>query len=157
LKDGERFLLAMYGLSTYSSLNEARYFRFIRLTSKSSLRSNFDLAKLSPTSEAAYQHLLRVYLQVQWWLDNPLQPTEWGWRHEYSAITSSLRPVPNTSVFVPDDLLRLVSCKCKTPCRPYCGCRKSGMNCSPMCEHCNGLSCLNASSYNENIDSLMDE
>jgi len=39
------------------------------------------LAKLNllpPTFEAAQQHLIRVYYQVQKWLCNELNPLDWG-------------------------------------------------------------------------------
>ena len=54
LVSGEKFILDLYGMSKYSNLNEARYFMFIKLTKRSSLRSSFNLAKLPPTSESAH-------------------------------------------------------------------------------------------------------
>uniref|UniRef100_A0A1Y1M0B6 Uncharacterized protein n=1 Tax=Photinus pyralis TaxID=7054 RepID=A0A1Y1M0B6_PHOPY len=81
LENGEKFILELYGLGKYSNLNESRYFKFTSITAKSSLRSNFDLVKLPPTSSAAHQHLLRVYLQIQFWIGNKLNPTEWGWKY----------------------------------------------------------------------------
>lgn len=62
---GEKFVLCFYGLDKYSNLNEARYYKFLTVTKKSSLGSNLDLAKLPPTSEACHEHSLRVVLQVQ--------------------------------------------------------------------------------------------
>lgn len=154
--NGEKFILNLYGLKRYTNLNEARYFMFTRLTKRSKLRSNFDLAKLPPTSEAAHEHLLRVYLQVQTWLGNKLDATAWGWKMEHlkenGGSRKTLTPVLSSKPFAPDDLLHLVSCSCKTSCANYCGCRKVGLNCSAMCEHCNGLSCDNCPAFDDVID-----
>lgn len=54
-----------------------------------SLKSNFDLAKLPPTSDAAHQHLLRVYHQIQAWLGFNLPAEEWGGQY-----TSNNRLIP---------------------------------------------------------------
>lgn len=158
---GEKFILALYGMSKYSTLNEARYFRFLSLTRKSLLKSNFNLARLPPTSDAAYQHILRVYFQTQTWLGNKLLPTNWGWKAVYIEEKKDkkrvLKPITATTPFAPDELLRLVSCACKSACGSYCSCRKSGLHCSAMCEHCNGLSCVNSLVLNEDFDIAYDE
>ena len=111
---------------------------FTKITRRSKLRSNFDLAKLPPTSEAAHEHLFRVYLQVQAWLGNKLDATEWGWKMEYvkesGGSRKTLTAVPSSKPFTPDDDLHLVSCSCKSSCGNYCGCRKVRLNCSTMCE-----------------------
>lgn len=154
--NGERFVLLLYGLSKFSNLNEARYYSFTRITKKSSLKSDFELAKLPPTSEACHQHLFRVYLQVQSWLGNKLRPTDWGWRYEQTKNCDKqrkiLRPVISMKPMAPDNLLSMVSCSCKTGCGLYCGCRKSGFTCSAMCEHCNGLSCTNPLQYHDDFN-----
>ncbi|XP_063235988.1 uncharacterized protein LOC134538524 [Bacillus rossius redtenbacheri] len=157
LVDGEKFVLGLYGLSKYSHLNETRYYRFSTLTKKSALRSNFDLAKLPPTSEACREHLLRVYLQVQTWLGNRLSPTEWGWEIEVAkkngCLKKTLKPTISSKPFAPNDLLFLVSCSCKLGCGNYCRCRKSNLQCTAMCENCSGLSCYNSPGFtNENTD-----
>lgn len=160
LENGEKFILELYGLSKYSSLNESRYFKFTKITTKSTLQSNFDIVKLPPTSEAAHQHLLRVYLQVQLWIGNKLQPTDWGWKYdttkENGVTKMVLKPVPSTKAFAPDDLLYLLSCTCKKQCKEYCRCRKSGVKCSPTCKNCNGLSCLNSPTLEEETVDISD-
>ncbi|XP_054259880.1 uncharacterized protein K02A2.6-like [Macrosteles quadrilineatus] len=65
LNNGEKFVLGLYGMDRFSSLNEARYFKFNLMTKKANLRTNFDLARLPPTTEACQQHILRVYLQEE--------------------------------------------------------------------------------------------
>jgi len=44
------------------------------------VRNKVDLASLPPTDDAAKFHLYRCYYQVQTWLRNELEPTEWWWR-----------------------------------------------------------------------------
>jgi len=44
----------------------------------------------------------------------------------------------------PDDLLKIVRCKCKTTCATMmCSCRKLGHTCFSACEHCHGKLCTN--------------
>ncbi|GBO42940.1 hypothetical protein AVEN_161316-1 [Araneus ventricosus] len=72
LAAGEKFVLYLHGLNRYFMLKETQYCRFLALTKKSTLRSDFDLAKLPLTSKACHQHLLKSFLQVQKWLGNKL-------------------------------------------------------------------------------------
>ena len=44
---------------------------------------------------------------------------------------------------IPDTLMNMISCGCKTGCGTSCGCRKIGMKCSPMCSVCLGKICTN--------------
>lgn len=155
--NGECFILNLCGVQRYSNLNEARYFMFTKMTRRSKLRSNFDLAKLPPTSEAAHEHLFRVYLQVQAWLGNILDATEWGWKMEYvkesGGSRKTLTAVPSSKPFTPDDDLHLISCSCKSSCGNYCGCRKVRLNCSTMCEKkTNGISCDNSPAFDDVTD-----
>ena len=140
IKDaGEKFILKWYG-SKSKSLNELRYFMFNRIIAKKKLSTSFQLASLPPTSAAAEQHSYRVYLQVQEWLGNCLDPTKWGW----SMIEKSLKPVPTTKEAAPLKLLNLVSCNCKVACNNRCKCAQFGMHCSAMCGECQGTNCENS-------------
>jgi len=40
-------------------------------------------------------------------------------------------------------LLKMVSCGCKAGCGRACSCRKLGLHCSQMCNHCLGQTCSN--------------
>ncbi|KAK3917979.1 Protein lin-54 [Frankliniella fusca] len=94
------------------------------------------LADLPPTSDRAHQHFLRVYLTVQDWLGNSLDPTQWGWyRGE-----RSLHPVPSKLSPAPQELLHLIACNCKALCRAGsgCSCRKADLPCTPACGKCRG-------------------
>lgn len=74
LINGIHFMLAMYGaLKIIDSIDRFRYLSFLKNT-RSNRRVN--LSCLPPTTAAAYQHLYRVYYQVQVWLDNELNPED---------------------------------------------------------------------------------
>jgi len=76
VKNGIRFLLAMYGApSNEELLDTFRYYCFARSTR---LNKAVKLSTLPPTSSAAQQHLYRVCYQVQTWLGNKLNPEDWG-------------------------------------------------------------------------------
>ena len=79
LKAGERALVSLYNGKEHESLDNLLYRRFTEkvLTSMSPVQVH----TLPPTSAAAHYHILRVYYQVQEWMDkhNGLDPTEWGW------------------------------------------------------------------------------
>jgi hypothetical protein len=71
---GQTFLVALYGGKNGDTLNSLRF----QLFAKSLVKPTFSLASLPPTLEAARQHCLRVYLQVQTWLGNNMNPMNWG-------------------------------------------------------------------------------
>ncbi|KAK3910373.1 Putative pyruvate, phosphate dikinase regulatory protein [Frankliniella fusca] len=99
------------------------------------------LADLPPTSDRARQHSLRVYLTVQDWLGNSLDPTQWGWyRGE-----RSLHPVPSKLSPAPQELLHLIAGNFKAGCRAGsgCSCRKAELPCTPACGKCRGERCSN--------------
>ncbi|KAF0737721.1 Uncharacterized protein FWK35_00023697 [Aphis craccivora] len=69
--------IAMYGAPKHEdSIDNYRFLTFAKLT-----RNNkpVKLSSLPPTTNAAQQHLLRVYYQLQVWLGNTLNPEQWGW------------------------------------------------------------------------------
>lgn len=134
--DGIDCILTMYGAKTTKCLNELRYKRFIALASKN---KSVQLNSLPPTEDAAKQHIKRVYLQVQQWKNNSsIPPEEWGWRRE-----NYLKPIKMTQPAAPDNVLKLIFCSCKTGCGSACGCRKTGLHCSPACIVCSGNDCSN--------------
>lgn len=73
-------MLAIYGCDLNDkntiSLNSYRHKLFVQATFK----MNHNLATLPPTEDATAQHSLRTYFQVQRWLINDIEPTEWGWK-----------------------------------------------------------------------------
>ncbi|XP_052119625.1 uncharacterized protein LOC127748790 [Frankliniella occidentalis] len=112
-----------------------------------------DLSTLPCTSDAAAQHCYRVYLQVQQWLGNDLDPTAWGWRAENGTLT----PIPTTKPAVPPELQSRLSCKCSPQgCGVRCPCRKRGDVCGPWCAKCKGETCTNTIEGPEDWGTLLD-
>lgn len=130
-------ILGLYGASAnITDLNTFRFNSFIKATAKD---TSVLLSSLPPTSDAAFEHLKRVYLQIQIWLGNDLIIENWGWNYSnniYHPITMNQLPAP-------ENLLKMLFCNCKKGCGAACGCRKSGLYCSVACLQCNDDSCLN--------------
>ncbi|GBM22600.1 hypothetical protein AVEN_182199-1 [Araneus ventricosus] len=95
LTNGTRFLLAMYRTpNKIDSTDKYRYFSFVKNTRNN---KRMQLSCLPPTSTAAYQHLCRVYYQVQVCLGNELDPENWGWilkDNSLEPIQTLLPPAP---------------------------------------------------------------
>lgn len=131
-KAGEKMFCELYG-SKKNDINTLRYEKFAELISKSSV----DLAMLPPTASAAKYHSLRVYYQVQKWMFNELNPTHWGWEKQSSGLV----PITTHDNPAPDDILKVISCKCKFTCKGVCTCIKAGLKCTALCIHCIDKSC----------------
>ena len=81
-----------------------------------------------------------MYFQVNEWKGNPLDlnPTQWGCKED-----GLLLPIPTDQLPAPDYLTEVIRCNCKTGCNTLrCNCRKHGMDCSPICGDCKGISCV---------------
>ena len=96
-------LMVMGGTARQKMLDELRYSKYNRKlgTSKKALSAEM----LGPTSDAACQHILRVYHQVQVWKGkNDLVLNEWGWK-----VTNDLvLPVAMTKPPRPANLLKVI-------------------------------------------------
>ena len=137
---GEKFLLALYNAESHGSLNKYRGVNYKRRVAKMKLSNQFKLETLPPTSEAARQHSMRTYLQVQTWLGNHTLPaTEWGWKLRHNI----LEPVRTNKAIAHPKLMNLVSCSCKKGCKGSCTCRKMGLSCTDMCGKCSEVGCSN--------------
>lgn len=149
---GERFFIALYGGDKKdATLDDLRYKRF----AKSVTRNHFNLCSLPPTQDSARMHTYRVYHQVQTWLGRYNDPEEWGWK----KTSRMFMPVQNTKPPAPPELLKLIFCRCKGNCGAACGCRKSGLKCSTVCENCSGETCSNVMEISKLIveDDMEDE
>ena len=112
---GAACILALYGApAKIKEFNTFLYNFFIKATAKN---TSVLLSSLPPTTDAAFEHLKRVYLQTQIWLGN--------------------------NVNIGGNILQKLFCNCKKGCGAACGCRKSSLNCSVVCLQCNGTSCFN--------------
>ncbi|KAK7111484.1 hypothetical protein V1264_011106 [Littorina saxatilis] len=151
---GERALIHLYNGCKGESLDILRYKRFCEKVATCS--ASVDVQSLPPTSAAAKYHSLRVYLQVQEWvnLSADLAPEEWGW---HLSAGQQLEPRTTDLPPAPEALLRVVRCNCKKDCQSKrCTCRKHGLVCSVACGGCKGLSCTNSPSFEELDSDLLD-
>ncbi|CAG9764852.1 unnamed protein product [Ceutorhynchus assimilis] len=68
VKDGERFLVSLYGDTSTITLDELRFKKYNAITTRQNISTNFNLAALPPTKDAAKFHISRIYFQIQEWL-----------------------------------------------------------------------------------------
>lgn len=96
LQAGVACILSLYGApSKAHDLNTLRYNSFIKATAKN---TSVLLSSLPPTTDAAFEHLKRVYLQIQVWLGNDVVIENWGWKYSnnmYIPITMNQLPAPD--------------------------------------------------------------
>ncbi|GBM90814.1 hypothetical protein AVEN_42533-1 [Araneus ventricosus] len=113
----------MYGApNKIDSIDKYRYLSFVKNTRNN---KRVQLSCLPPTSAAAYQHLCRVYYQVQVCLSNELDPENWGW----GLKDNSSEPIQTLLPPTPEKLLNTIFCNCKKGCNYKCGCKKVGLFC----------------------------
>ena len=144
--NGIKFFLSIYNAPVKEvSIDNYRYSCFIKAVSKS---KPVKLNSLPPTHDAAQQHFFRVYFQVQKWLVNVLNPKEWGWMLKVTIFW----PKTTSQLPAPDCLLKIIFCNCTKGCGPLCGCRRLGLNCSPVCGNCRKQSCLNAQPIENSLE-----
>lgn len=135
-KAGEICILRWYGAPAKEvSLNAYRYRSFL----KSVATIKPDISCLPPTEGAVKQHSLRTFHQVQQWLGNNLPPQVYGWKIEMNCLV----PVHSELAAAPQDILKMIFCRCKKDCASAkCGCKKANLKCSIACQNCQG-NCLN--------------
>lgn len=129
---GEIFFCHLYGKETVE-LNSLRYEKFSQLITKNKL----DLASLPPSKSAARTHSLRAYYQIQKWRSNDIDPTCWGWERNRSFLS----PILTLDKPAPDEIMKMISCKCKSTCKGNCTCTKSGLPCTELCVFCTDKPC----------------
>ncbi|KAK3918359.1 Chromosome-associated kinesin KIF4 [Frankliniella fusca] len=152
---GEAFMLLLYGApARFKCLNEYRFYLYMRIISKQALTTRFTLASLPPTKSAARQFFYRVYLQVQAWRGQILDPTAWG----FQRVSGYLRAVWSTQEVAPPELLKLIACGCRGMCDTQrCECLKSGLRCSSICGFCQGHSCANRADDDDDNEESVDD
>ena len=129
---GEKIFFLLLNLSpSDGNLDAARLRLFIAKVIKGC--AAIDSTSLPPTSAAAYEHSLRVYHQVQAWLEQDLDPTEWGWKIKEGCHV----PVTSQLPAAPEEILEIIHCGCKTGCKQHqCSCVRHGIMCGPGCVNC---------------------
>ena len=76
-KAGERIVASLYNGKPDEDLNTLRYRRFVQ---KVNTATTVNQVQTLPTTQASAKfHSYRAYLQVQIWIGNTCNPTEWGW------------------------------------------------------------------------------
>jgi len=141
IKAGENALVILYNGDIGEELNALRFKKFQEKVLKS--YKYVDASDLPPTSGAAKFHSLRAYYQVQVWRGKSghLDPKDWGWE----ITNDQLMPVKTDMPPAPKELLRIFRCNCKTGCSSKrCTCRRHGLECTPACGECKGMSCSNS-------------
>lgn len=147
---GEKLFLSLYGDQGDVSSNQFRCQCFTQAISKNAP----NLASLPPSSDLACLHSFRVYLQMQmWYMVTKYLYYSKGWRH----CKTGLFPIPMQKDPAPQELLKLISCKCVKGCQNSCSCRKTGLHCSLLCKNCEGRSCSNVADIIEDEDSMDEE
>ncbi len=71
-----------------------------------------------------HDNIVIVYLCVQRWLGNDVDPTKWGWMRPVNS--KSFVPIETTQAPAPPELLENIFCRCKSGCLKSCSCRKLG-------------------------------
>lgn len=150
IQAGNEVLMSLYKGKANETLNELRYRKFDEKTKSGS--SAVSPKMLPPTEAAAKFHSLRVFYQIQVWMQNKLNPFNFGWVERNSI----LRPVPTNLPAAPANILSKIRCGCGGDCDSLrCTCFKIGLPCTTACKTCAGNSCSNRSTIA--IDSDSDE
>ncbi|XP_031358187.1 uncharacterized protein LOC116181887 [Photinus pyralis] len=149
IEAGVQFITKLYRpKKSKEDIDTLRYTLYNRITSRQGLSANFNLAALPPTKDAAVQHVLRVYYQVQEWIGCKLNPLAYGWQRDREG---HLVPTSATKEIAPPDILKMVFCNCKeASCGKSCSCKKLGLRCSSKCGQCLGIDCCNSCIIPEN-------
>ena len=135
---GEEILVQLFGGIGGDSLDTLRFKMFCTKVARGT--SFLHVHCLPPTSAAAKHHTCRVYLQVQEWAGNSLDPQEWGWKIVNGTFIPKTTEVPPA----PAHLLSVIRCNCKADCDTRrCTFRKHGLECTTACGGCHGLECSN--------------
>ena len=121
LEAGTNIMIAMYaklGKLTYTSLLTLEKLRQKLFLSSLHQKKGPEQKKvmnrrLPPTSSAAMYPSLRVYHQVQEWLFNPQDPSEYGWILNSGG---KYEPKYTDKAVAPPTLLKSVSCDCNSDC-----------------------------------------
>ena len=146
-KAGEEALLVKYGCTSSPNLNAARVVKFqLKVATSAGYVSP---EKLPPTCDVAVFHSLRTYHQVQEWRGNSTNPVDWGWVK--SGI--GLVPIRMEKAAAPESLIKIIRCNCGGNCKKKtCTCRKNGINCTPACGNCKGITCSNTNITSETLE-----
>ncbi|KAJ8898485.1 hypothetical protein PR048_003845 [Dryococelus australis] len=137
---GEAFMVCLYGGNKHDSLNRTHLKLYLRIIGCQFANQLCDPSVLPPTTAAAKEHSLRVYLQMQLWRGVPLSPSEWGCK----IVNGEHTPVLTLQVAATEIIMKQIICNCISDCERSCSCQRAGPKYSPMFGHCEGNGCANA-------------
>ena len=133
IEAGEQAMCIIYGIG-HNNLDLGRSEKYRdRVVSATKA---VEIQNLPPTSNACQQHSLRVYHQIQEWLENHLPPTEYGWEERVQPNgKKALRPVRITKSPASSELLKIIRCGCtQNACvTNQCSCYKMWLYAKCMC------------------------
>ncbi|XP_065188521.1 uncharacterized protein LOC135819273 [Sycon ciliatum] len=138
LSECEWFACALYGNPGQQDINSLRYQKFCAATSCAP-------HKLPPSRDALHQHVARANYQAHIWrsattaMPEVPSPVGHGWQSETDGTLSISWMLQRVA---PADILKLVSCGCKTRhcVSQHCSCKKASLACTDICSCC---SCAN--------------
>ena len=141
---GSRIFAMLYCQKDSDSLTDLKYLKYIK---KAPSSRTIKPESLPPIERDAIFHAYWVYFQLQEWstlIESTLDPKDWEWR----LVGASLVPVMTEEELVPNDLLKIIWCKCwvtsKNPCgEKPCSCHSKGLNCVVACRDYHGSGCQN--------------
>ena len=141
-RHGKRAMFMIYnGCKTEcTDLDTLRHIQFEDKAASSF--THVSCSSLPPTSAATAFHALRVYYQIQVWLNlgDKLNVLDWGWK----MSNGKLCPIHTDLPPAPSGVLQVIRCGCKGDCASFrCSCKKHGLECSTACRECRGSSCAN--------------
>ena len=136
--DGERALAILYN-GKDDDLDQMRYSMFCDklVSSKTQIKPEV----LLHTSLAAKYYSMWVFCQAMHWKQREIDPTKWGWEITNNMMTPKYTDLP----CAPEELLKIISCNCKTGYSSMrYSCKKNGLISSSTCGKCRGYSCENS-------------
>lgn len=110
LEVGAQIIIKSYDLNAKvekSNLDDFRYKTYVKKVLRSR-KTAVNLPSLPPTSDAANQHILRVYHQIQQWLGVDLEPEGYGWTHKDQRY----EPMYRTKEICPKSIQKTLRCSC---------------------------------------------
>ena len=118
---GERALAILYN-GKDDDLDQMRYSMFCdKLVSR---KMQIKPKVLPLISSAAKYHSMRAFCQVLQWKEREIDPTKQGWKITNNTMMPKYTDLP----CAPEELLKIISCNCKTGCSSMrCSGKKNGL------------------------------
>ncbi|KAJ8334026.1 hypothetical protein SKAU_G00413450 [Synaphobranchus kaupii] len=140
LNQATAFISACYGIKESTDMSHTRLLVWGKKNGKGHMSAP-NLAALPLTTEAFIENVKRAHFQAILWrnvnvnLPSALNPEEFGWKKYTCNRSLSPTNLPEDAKFVPDYILEMIRCGCKseTPCNKKCNCKVHGLPCTMFC------------------------